>query len=75
MSNIDDDKLVGEVIWFTKTYGFIKQEGNQQDIFVHFSGIISEGFKVLYKGQKVSYRIGLNKYNSPIAIDVLLLKQ
>ena len=48
----------GTVKWFNnqKGYGFISDEqGN--DIFVHFSGINSDGFKSLEEGQAVEYDV------------------
>ena len=48
----------GTVKWFNnqKGYGFISDEqGN--DIFVHFSGINSEGFKSLEEGQAVEFDV------------------
>ena len=40
--------MTGKVKWFNaeKGYGFIQREGGK-DLFVHFSGIKSEGFKTL----------------------------
>lgn len=48
----------GTVKWFNgeKGFGFITDE-NGQDIFVHFSGIVADGFKTLVDGQKVSFEI------------------
>ena len=46
----------GTVKWFNnqKGYGFISDEqGN--DIFVHFSGIVADGYKTLEDGQKVTF--------------------
>ena len=42
----------GTVKWFNsqKGYGFITNEENGMDIFVHFSGIASNGFKSLEEG-------------------------
>ena len=48
----------GTVKWFNnqKGYGFISDEqGN--DIFVHFSGIYSDGFKSLEEGQAVEFDV------------------
>lgn len=47
----------GIVKWFNnaKGYGFIQPEEGEQDIFVHFSSIQSEGYKTLREGQTVSY--------------------
>lgn len=73
--NMSDIKQ-GVVIWFDpkKGFGFIAQENNEPDIFVHFSDIHSEGFKTLYKDQRVSYEVGLNKRSQPKAINVVVLK-
>ena len=40
--------MIGKVKWFntSKGYGFIQREG-AKDLFVHFSGIKSDGFKTL----------------------------
>jgi CspA family cold shock protein len=38
-----------------KGYGFITPDGGGEDLFVHFSEIKMEGFKVLKEGQRVSY--------------------
>jgi CspA family cold shock protein len=66
---------LGIVLWFDakKGYGFIGQD-NEPDLFVHFSDVNSEGFKTLYKDQKVEYEVGLNKRNQPKAIHVNVVK-
>ena len=48
----------GTVKWFNdqKGYGFIEQE-NGSDVFVHHSGINSEGFKTLNEGDNVTFDI------------------
>lgn len=48
----------GTVKWFNsqKGFGFITQE-NGEDLFVHYTGINSNGFKNLEEGQKVEYDI------------------
>ncbi|HID5787356.1 cold-shock protein [Anaerococcus vaginalis] len=48
----------GTVKWFNaeKGFGFIEQE-NGVDVFVHFSGIASDGYKTLEEGQKVTFEI------------------
>ena len=50
--------IKGKVKWFnpTKGYGFIELEGND-DIFVHFSDIVEEGYKSLKDGQKVEFEV------------------
>ena len=51
--------MTGTVKWFDskKGYGFIIAE-NGKEVFVHFSGILSEGFKSLNEGQKVEFERG-----------------
>jgi len=51
------DMAVGVVKWFNaeKGYGFITPEDGSKDLFVHFSGIVGEGYKSLSEGQKVEY--------------------
>ena len=48
----------GTVKWFNdqKGYGFIEQEGGP-DVFVHYSGIESSGFKSLKEGQSVAFEV------------------
>ena len=48
--------MTGTVKWFNnqKGYGFISDsEGN--DIFVHYSGLVMDGFKTLEEGQQVTF--------------------
>lgn len=69
----------GEVIFFDpkKGYGFVLWEIDgvkQKDLFVHFSDLQMDGFKTLYKGQKVSFGLGTNVRGEPKAINVVVLK-
>ena len=50
----------GTVRWFNnvKGYGFIANDDEEgADVFVHFSAIVSDGFKSLKEGQKVTFDI------------------
>ncbi|MEG2613259.1 MAG: cold-shock protein [Alistipes sp.] len=51
--------MKGTVKWFDgkKGYGFITAE-NGREIFVHFSGIATDGFKSLNEGQQVEFEVG-----------------
>jgi len=48
----------GTVKWFNaeKGFGFISIQG-EDDVFVHFSAINSEGFKTLEEGQEVQFEV------------------
>ena len=48
----------GKVKWFnnTKGYGFIDNP-NGEDIFIHYSAILSEGYKTLVEGQFVEFEL------------------
>ncbi len=56
----------GTVKWFNaqKGYGFITNEGTGEDVFVHFSAIMSDGYKTLEEGQKVTFDIEQDPKNS-----------
>ena len=50
--------MKGTVKWFNdaKGYGFITQSGGD-DVFVHFSAIIGDGFRTLAEGEEVEFEL------------------
>ncbi|MFE4950437.1 cold-shock protein [Leifsonia sp. L25] len=50
----------GTVKWFNaeKGYGFITVDDGGQDVFVHYSAIDMNGYKVLEEGQQVQFEVG-----------------
>jgi len=47
----------GTVKWFNddKGFGFITPDESGKDLFVHYSGIATDGFRSLPEGARVSY--------------------
>ena len=50
---------LGTIKWFSnaKGFGFIVNETGNGDIFVHYSAILTDGYKTLKAGQIVDYEI------------------
>ena len=48
----------GTVKWFnnTKGYGFISRD-NGEDVFVHHTAIVGDGFRSLNEGERVSFEV------------------
>jgi CspA family cold shock protein len=65
--------MVGTVKWFDagKGFGFIEREGGD-DVFVHFSGIVAEGYKSLDEGQRVEFDIEKGQ-RGPQAVNVKVI--
>lgn len=49
----------GKVKWFSnvKGYGFLRKEGEEKDIFVHYSMIQGEGYKRLNPDEEVEFEV------------------
>ena len=49
----------GKVKWFNqeKGYGFITDDEDGKDVFVHYTAINAEGFRTLEEGQIVEFTI------------------
>lgn len=64
------ERNVGTVKWFSdqKGFGFLEQEGGD-DVFVHHSAIVSEGFRTLAEGDRVEFTIEQGQ-KGPAAVDV-----
>jgi len=53
------EKKTGFVKWFDykKGFGFITTTESEEDVFVHFSNILIDGFKKLDMGDQVEFEI------------------
>jgi len=52
------ERQEGTVKWFNaaKGYGFISPDGGE-DVFVHHTAIVAEGYKTLDEGQRVEFTV------------------
>jgi cold shock protein len=55
----EPQRIQGTVRWFSrvKGYGFIQPDGQEKDVFVHFSAIQGEGYRNLDEGQRVEFAV------------------
>ena len=53
-----EEKTSGTVKWFntSKGFGFILTDDGRE-VFVHYSDILSDGFRNLAEGEKVTFRV------------------
>lgn len=51
--------VLGHVKWFDnrKGFGFVRTDGIDEDIFVHYSNITQDGFKCLQDGEPVEFEL------------------
>lgn len=56
---MSDVKVKGKIKFFSpqKGWGFVNKEGDDRDVFVHFSSIEMEGYKTLNEGDAVEFVI------------------
>lgn len=49
----------GTVKWFNnaKGYGFIQSEVGGEDVFVHHTAIVAEGYRTLNQGERVNFEV------------------
>ena len=67
------DKEQGTVKWFngSKGYGFIERD-NGEDVFVHYTAIMAEGYRNLEEGQRVEFVVKQGQ-KGPQAEEVVIL--
>jgi CspA family cold shock protein len=51
--------MLGTVKWFnnSKGFGFIGREDGGADVFVHYTSVLGEGYRVLNEGDAVEFEI------------------
>jgi CspA family cold shock protein len=71
----DNGRSTGTVQWFSrvKGYGFIRPDGQEEDVFVHYSAIRGEGYRNLNEGQRVEFTME-DTPKGPQAVDVIGLE-
>ena len=67
-------QIIGTVKWFnnSKGFGFLGREEGA-DVFVHFSSIVSDGYKSLKEGDPVEFDIVPGPQGKPQADQVRVL--
>ena len=60
--------MTGTVKWFNaiKGYGFITSDEGGEDVFVHYTAIVKDGFKTLRDGHKVSFELQSDTENGKL---------
>jgi CspA family cold shock protein len=67
------EKEQGTVKWFngSKGFGFIERDSGE-DVFVHYSAILEDGYRSLDEGQRVEFVVTQGE-KGPQATEVILL--
>lgn len=67
--------MIGRVKWFNNTtgYGFIEYDSSQ-DIFIHYSNILQDGFKTLEADQLVEFQL-LETSKGLQALNIKVIKE
>jgi CspA family cold shock protein len=65
-----DERETGVVKWFNdkKGYGFISRDSGE-DVFVHYTSIVGEGFRSLAEGERVEFMVKQDQ-KGQAAVDV-----
>ena len=68
----DSSRTLGTVQWFSrvKGYGFVRPDGQEEDVFVHYSSIQGDGYRNLEQGQRVEFTLE-DTPKGPQAVDVV----
>ena len=71
----ENGRVLWTVQWFSrvKGYGFIRPDGDEEDVFIHYSLIRGEGYRNLNRGQRVEFTME-DTPKGPQAVDVLGLE-
>ncbi|KAE8669447.1 Cold shock protein 2 [Hibiscus syriacus] len=66
------ERSTGIVKWFSaqKCFGFIAPDGGGDDLFVHQTSILSEGFRTLSDNQPVEFSVDIGEDGRAKAVDV-----
>ena len=71
----DNGRVLGTVQWFSrvKGFGFIRPDGDEEDVFIHYSLIQGEGYRNLSRGQRVEFTME-DTAKGPQAVDAVGLE-
>ncbi len=58
------------VKWFDNGYGFLVDSETKEDVFVHYSNLIMDGYKSLHEDDMVTYELGAGNDGRQQAVNV-----